>query len=393
MEWLTVKFAGKKILVVAPDFPYPPNHGGRVDVWGRIKALRNLGFTIDLAATSKIEPTAAENAEVKKYVRTIYYCPRKNRLRHFISLRPLQIESRAPLADIAFDNLYDIALLESEYVLSVTENRSLSAGVFVIRLMDNSAVYFSELASSVNFGLRKIYFQCESWKFKGIERKVFDNIRNLMFISAAEFGDFTARYRDINAVFLPPAVDVDKMKEITSDTRNVLFIGSLFMANNLNGAIWYLQEVHPLISNYHLVIAGNTRGKGLSILKKETGTFNNVEIIESPAELSSLYESSAVFINPMRHGAGVKVKNIEAIRNGLPVVSTSAGNEGTGLIDGEEICVADDPKKFASYITELLQNRALRIQILKKAQQRLKRDYDQEKILDAYFTKILERSP
>src|SRR5690242_3218534 len=41
-------FDGKKILIVASDFPYPPNHGARLDIWGRILALKQLGFAIDL---------------------------------------------------------------------------------------------------------------------------------------------------------------------------------------------------------------------------------------------------------------------------------------------------------------------------------------------------------
>ena len=51
-----INIAKTRILVVCPDFVYPPNHGGRVDIWNRIKALNKLGVCVDIVCTVKNQP-------------------------------------------------------------------------------------------------------------------------------------------------------------------------------------------------------------------------------------------------------------------------------------------------------------------------------------------------
>nr|WP_240354360.1 glycosyltransferase [Pectobacterium brasiliense] len=139
---------------------------------------------------------------------------------------------------------------------------------------------------------------------------------------------------------------------------NVLFIGNLFTANNLCGLRWYIEEVHPLlvrnISGYKLIVAGNTRGLELpDFLKKHD---ESIILYESPKDLSDIYAQGTVFINPMLSGAGVKLKTIDAIAAGLPVVSTAVGAEGLGLIDEKHYFMANDSNFFYTAIKSVVNN-------------------------------------
>jgi polysaccharide biosynthesis protein PslH len=75
------------------------------------------------------------------------------------------------------------------------------------------------------------------------------------------------------------------------------------------------------------------------------------------------FRQSDVFVVPMRMGGGVRLKILEALAMGLPVVSTTMGAEGTGLVNGEEILLADTPEQFASEVLRLLDSPELRERI------------------------------
>ena len=62
-----INIATTRILVVCPDFVYPTNHGGRVDIWNRIKALNKLGVCVDIVCTVKNQPLDEYVAVVQKY--------------------------------------------------------------------------------------------------------------------------------------------------------------------------------------------------------------------------------------------------------------------------------------------------------------------------------------
>ena len=73
-----------------------------------------------------------------------------------------------------------------------------------------------------------------------------------------------------------------------------------------------------------------------------------VNFVGFTPDLRTVYETARVVVVPMRFGAGVKVKCIEALQYGVPVVATSVGAEGLGLHDSRAVVVADDPGEFAT---------------------------------------------
>ncbi|MNG20801.1 hypothetical protein D3C84_1050870 [compost metagenome] len=75
----------------------------------------------------------------------------------------------------------------------------------------------------------------------------------------------------------------------------------------------------------------------------------------------------------------------------MPVVSTSVGCEGTGLIDGEHIAVADDPEQFAEKLDELYTREDKRAELLAASQQYIKSQYNQRQRIDE-FIRSLHRS-
>lgn len=383
-------FKGKSILVVTSDFIYPPNHGGRVDVWNKILCLKSLGFNIDLIATIKENPSEKNLMIVRSVVDNLILVYRKNKIIDVFSFIPLQIKSRINLKYINFDKKYDYISLEGTYVVSILENESLKVKHKMLRMQNDEAVYFRQLANSEKTYWKKFYYFTEALKFKFIDKKIVNNMSNIMFISYEELNKYKNKYKDINGYFMPAAIEM-KIKKQILNTKNVVCIGSLFMVNNKEAIQFYIEKIHPLLNDikeYTFTIAGNSKGEGIEWIKKLASNYSNINIIDSPENLDDIYANASVFVNPMLHGAGVKLKTVNAIVNGLPVVSTTIGNQGTGLEHGKHIYIADEPEKFADYIRMLLNSKEKRQKIVEDSQKYIRLYYDQEKILSKYLDEI-----
>lgn len=380
----------KSILMVSSDFVYPPNHGGRVDVWNKLVCLKSLGFNIDLVVTVKEKPKEEDINIVKSKTSKLILLYRKNELKDIFSLRPLQIKSRKELETVYFDKKYEYLLIEGTYVISILKNKTLKAKHIILRMHNNESVYFKQLSDSETIWWRKFYYLTEAYKFRFIDKKIINKLSNIMFISYEELKIYKAKYPKINAYFLPSAIPLN-FKKIISKNKNVVFIGSLFMVNNKEAISFYIKEIHPLlldIKGYTFTIAGNSKGEGVEWIKNMSSKYNNINIIDSPEKLDDIYANASVFVNPMLHGAGVKLKTINAIVNGLPVVSTTIGNQGTGLENGKHIYIADEPEVFARYIRMLLNSQEKRQQLVKNSQEYINLYYNQEKILSKYLDEI-----
>ncbi|MNO91258.1 Glycosyl transferases group 1 [compost metagenome] len=229
----------------------------------------------------------------------------------------------------------------------------------------------------------------ESIKFGGLRKKLLQKVDKYWFISSKEFETFQKLHPTAKSLFLPPPVTKETFLTSTFLSKHVVFIGSLFMPNNREAIEWYLTHIHPLMlkeSDYKFIIAGNSRKQSLSWL--DSFDMTNVIVHDTPERLDEIYASGYLFVNPMQNGAGVKLKTIEAIQNGLPVISTSIGYEGTGLIHNKHIMVADEPEEFYRSIKQLFDNPTEARAMLEASQHFIRTYYDHKKVLAGYMNSL-----
>ena len=123
--------------------------------------------------------------------------------------------------------------------------------------------------------------------------------------------------------------------------------------------LWFVEHVLPLIHlrvpDARLVVVGSNPP---SIVQALAGDAISVYADVSDAVLRKHYRTSRVAAVPLRYGAGVKLKVVEALREGLPLVTTSVGAQGLpGLQDVASIC--HEPQEFADAVCRLLTDDAL----------------------------------
>lgn len=340
----------KRILVVCSQSPYPTHHGGAFDVFERIKGLKSLNYQIDLVITTKFEIEPLDYQVMESFINNIFVVERKNKWRDLFSFYPLQYNSRKKLLDIKFDIVYDYVILESEFLGSILKNTSLKYRKLIVRVHNNEAYYFKQLAKSTNNWFKKIYYLTDSFKLSRLTDYVLKVTDRIWYISQKEYEESNFKSKSI---FLPPPINSEFLKQ-SLDNQTVLFIGSLFMANNTQGLDWFLENIHPrLISQYptyKFIIAGSSGDVNKAYLEKKYGQLSRVQFLMNQVQLEEVYNKATVFINPMFFGSGVKLKSINALVNGLLLVSTKVGTEGIGLTKNKMYLEGEDINEFLGQI-------------------------------------------
>lgn len=126
---------------------------------------------------------------------------------------------------------------------------------------------------------------------------------------------------------------------------------------NVDALRWFVREIVPLVEarapEAITIVTGGNPPREVRQLRSPS-----VRLVGYVDDLAGAYADARVAIGPIRFGAGVKIKTIEAIQHGLPVVATETGAEGIALEEPDCIAVRDDPGAFADALVKLLTDEA-----------------------------------
>lgn len=148
-------------------------------------------------------------------------------------------------------------------------------------------------------------------------------------------------------------------KEFHPQTRGdgqtrLTFTGTLYYLPNIDGLLWFREEVMPLLSDVNLTVDVVGFGATSELLQtQEDKHFNFLGYVKDMA--ACLYTDD-IYLCPIRIAAGVRNKLLEAFAAGMATISTTMGYEGIPCKPGEHLLVADNAKDFAAAVRYLLQN-------------------------------------
>ncbi len=152
------------------------------------------------------------------------------------------------------------------------------------------------------------------------------------------------------AAITPYAFDRFGPERLPPPQPEVMFVGGFGHPPNEDGAIWFTEAVLPLIRvalpAVRLRIVGSNPTDRVRALARDGVT---VHANVSDTELDSRYAAARVAVVPLRCGAGIKLKVVEALRDGVPLVTTTTGAQGLGGLD-TVVAVTDDARAFAAAV-------------------------------------------
>jgi len=178
-----------------------------------------------------------------------------------------------------------------------------------------------------------------------------------------------------------------------SDTQEVpqpntlIYTGALSFTPNYEAMLWFLRQVYPLIqgqiANIHLTITGNHANRPLP-------PTDSVTLTGFVDDVRPLIARSWASIVPLHTGGGTRLKILEAMALGTPVVATSKGAEGLDVEADKHLLIADTPEGFAQKVIRLLQEPELREHLANNAYRLVREKYDW-KVVMPRFLHLIER--
>lgn len=164
----------------------------------------------------------------------------------------------------------------------------------------------------------------------------------------------------------------------------VLLSGNLGYFPTVDGAVWFGSKVWPRVRERRPEavwrLAGARPARAVLRLAARPG----VEVLPEPEGLGALRRASAVAVVPLRSGSGTPIKILEAMADGVPVVTTTSGRQGLDAIDEGAVAVADAPDAFADEVTRLLADRRAAAAQSRRAWEWLRQRHALERVVDSF---------
>jgi len=180
-------------------------------------------------------------------------------------------------------------------------------------------------------------------------------------------------YQSIEVI--PNFINLADYQDILVDLRpdSLIFSGPFRYFANHEAMVWFLEEVYPLIQaqvpDLSLTITGDHADLPLP-------PASNVTLTGVVDDIRPLIASSSVSLVPLQAGGGTRLKILEAMALGVPVVSTLKGAEGLEIRSDEHLLIADTPEAFAENVIRVLRDPALRKGITDRARRMVEEKYD-----------------
>ncbi len=169
--------------------------------------------------------------------------------------------------------------------------------------------------------------------------------------------------------------------------NTLLFTGDMKWIPNDDAARFYIESIAPLVRaetpDVHCIFAGRRPADDLAG-RKDTG----IEFTGFVDDMRTQFARAKLFVVPLRIGGGTRLKILEALAMGLPVVSTSVGAEGLELRDGEHLLIRDDPREFATAVRELLGDAERRATLAAAGHARVRERYDWSAVLKSMVDEV-----
>ncbi len=177
----------------------------------------------------------------------------------------------------------------------------------------------------------------------------------------------------------------------TATTPNLLFCGSLDYFPNKEGLLWFHQQIWPKLKaslpSVQLTLIGRTHDQSATSSLKDDP---QIKLISAVDDVRPYYKEATVSIVPLNIGSGTRLKILESMSLGIPVISTSKGAEGIQATHGTHITIADQALEFHDQLLKLLSDSKLRKAQSHNARKLVEEKYDWQVIGQQADTAILQ---
>ena len=362
-----------KIVVFAPNVPYPPHGGGRADIWRRMDAMTRLGHKVMLVTLFEpfgpAAPTVDHWLAIDSLIDRRFVFPIRRdtwkTLRQLANCLQVpwhlanRIPSQSELSELIVSLTQfqpDCFWLDGPWFGVTCEQLVQTIDVPILYRSHNIEHQYLRKQAQAAVHLRdRVAWTLASIGLKATERRLMKKSRAIFDISV----DDMAFWRDegiLNLHWLPPLPELVFSQHPDSIVAcDVVFVGNLGTPNNVRGVEWLLREIFPRLQKLRpdvscLLVGSNPTTHVLDLVCQTRG----VSLEKNVPDVLPYLFGARVLVNPIMVGSGVQVKMLDMLMTDNPIVTTSQGTRGLPRDFKSLFRVADDPTAFALSINDEL---------------------------------------
>lgn len=379
-----------KLLVIGNRVPWPLHDGGAIATYGMLRSLAENGAEVHFF-TFNTKKHFAENAIIEKY---FGFCK--------VYLHPLDAGIKAGRAfwNLIFGGSYHMEryddpraaialgeLMESEEFDAILVEGLYSVPVYLravsARRYSTPAAYrahnleyqiWARLATATVNPIKQWYLKLQANRLQQFEHRAWlqfpaivpivktDALAIEQYLTAQQASSTVQTSRKIQLHTYQPGIAIERPFAFVHNPLSLFHIGSMEWQANEQGVLWFLQKVWPLLLVKYPQAQFHLAGKGLSKTDPrffQTGIVNHGEVPDA----EDFMHQHGIMVVPIQAGSGIRIKTLEAMALGVPVVSTSVGAQGLAVTHARELMLADEPAQFAQAIAHLMGNPAVAQQL------------------------------
>ncbi len=373
-----------KILQVCKKIPYPPKDGEAIAIYNLTTGFAKAGVQVHcLAITtpkhnydiSELPPALKENISWDTVYIDTSLSPFKALKNLLFSELPYVLERfqsekvENKLKEILQKEAFDIIHLEGIFLVPyIPLIRKFSKAPIAMRAHNVESEIWQRVAAGESFFLKKWYLNSLSQRMAKLEKESVGAYDALIPISSKDEAQFLLWGYHGPKLVVPASIRTEDYLVDSSNEKEdaICFIGSLDWIPNLEGLDWFMEQVWPKVllekPNATFYVAGRNIADNW---KKDH--WKNIVVLGEVDDAHDFMRAHQVMIVPLFSGSGMRVKIIEAMALGKPLVCTALAAEGISYRDGHQLLIANDVDTFARHLIQLLSNKSKREELSKNA--------------------------
>lgn len=419
-DQLSRKSPDMKLLFLAHRIPYPPNKGDKIRSFHELRALSERGHEVHLLAFADDAGDLGYQVDLAKYCASVEILPlhrqwaKLGALRALFSARPLSLgfyEStqmrqavQQKLAETNFDAVFVYSSTMAQYVPPELAGRTL------VDLVDVDSEKWLDYARTTSGPLAWLY-KLEWKRLRRYEQEIVATYAQTLLTTPREVAlltevdEFTrrARLRTLtNGVDLthyrPEPWRLNLLDKLPLNERQwfadpsaprLVFTGVMDYYANVEGVKFFVEEVFPRVREQEphaeFLIVGSKPTAEVLELGKQPG----VHVTGFVEDVRPYLQAATACVVPLRIARGVQNKVLEAMAIGKAIAATTEGVAGLNVTDGEELLIANSPRRMAEQIVKLIRDEALRRELGTNARSFVEEQHDWTPLLQR-FVEMLE---
>lgn len=357
-----------KILFITTALPYPLDGGAKIRTFNLVKNVAGKHkVTLLSFVDSKDEPGNISTLERYGFKVATVKRASHNKLALFFNLfycffkaKPFVIQKycssamRNKITNLIGKQKFDIVQFEHLHMAQYLSLFKNTRAILAMHNIDSTIAerYYREEKNV----FKKAYASLQWKKLRKYESVMYTKFGICLTVSEKDKERLKQISPETNAAVIPNGVDTtyfDLSTEV-SEPNSLIFTGMMNWLPNVDAMLYFHKHIFPLIEKDIADVKLYIVGRNPLAKLKELGKEHNIVVTGAVDDIRPYVRRSSVVIVPLRIGGGTRLKILEAMSMGKPVVSTSIGCEGLEVVHRENIIVADTPSEFATNIIALL---------------------------------------